>query len=226
MTWDLWGVSPLFAIGVWITGWVVALWYAHAYSNEGGIAAMAARVAVAALIFLPVAFAVLLVGGNTTSQSSSPSRTRGRPSLAGDCDALVPGSFCRLEWPGTPKRHVLLVGSGVEAQSWTDRVVAHPERGIVVVGQLSDGVSNSSVDESMLLGKLSDLPSILRQHVVDEVAICLPSHRWARGAWAVAVAREAGKAVSDPRAAARWQPCGYFNRPIPSRPSHDVGPRP
>ncbi len=199
-----WGVNPLVAAAAWAIGWVIALWYAEAYRNQGTLSATVARVAVASGMTLGAACVLLFLGGVATGFDPTLVALIVGQALLAITFRWALGPATRLDWPGTSKRYVVVVGTGAEAQAWVDRVTAHPELGVEIVARLSEDGRDLSGDGQMRIGGLRDLPEILRRHAVDEVAVCLPAHRWARGAWAVAIAREAGKAVSIPVPQTEW----------------------
>jgi len=80
---------------------------------------------------------------------------------------------------GHNTRYMLVVGTGIEAQRFADRVERHRELGLRVIGHLAldtpaDGTGSPMVGRRSILGTVDDIEMILHGRVVDEVAICLP----------------------------------------------------
>lgn len=96
---------------------------------------------------------------------------------------------------GRGVRNVLIAGSGPQAEQFVAWCAAHPDLGIKVVGYLDD---DRGLDSHRRLGMLEDLPRVLADTVVDEVAICLPLARWALIDWLAQVGEEQGKLVRIP----------------------------
>lgn len=93
-------------------------------------------------------------------------------------------------------RHVVVVGGGPAARRFVERVTAHPDVGLRVLGHLSD--VPGEVGDRPYLGRPEDIASVLALEVVDEVAICLPLWEWQRIEGIVAIAQEQGKVVHVP----------------------------
>jgi exopolysaccharide biosynthesis polyprenyl glycosylphosphotransferase len=76
---------------------------------------------------------------------------------------------------GHNTRHVLIVGSGTRAFHVLEEMQRHREWGIVVVGFLDeqDGPHDPRLP-ALRIHKLVELPSILKQQVIDEVIIACP----------------------------------------------------
>jgi exopolysaccharide biosynthesis polyprenyl glycosylphosphotransferase len=74
---------------------------------------------------------------------------------------------------GHDPRYMLVAGTGTLAQSFADRVERHPGLGIRIVGHLSTPSGEVSVTRPVL-GSVEQIEEILHDHVVDEVAVCLP----------------------------------------------------
>jgi exopolysaccharide biosynthesis polyprenyl glycosylphosphotransferase len=104
--------------------------------------------------------------------------------------------FATARSRGFNSRYVLVVGTGPAAQAFADRIEARAEMGLHVIGHLSGPeveetgasptvVSWAASDQPIptrvrpILGSLEDIEDVLHTHVVDEVAICLPSSQLA-----------------------------------------------
>ena len=72
---------------------------------------------------------------------------------------------------------VLIVGSGELAQSVADRISAHREFGLSIVGYASSDASRE-IDGLERLGSLSDVVDIVRGESIDHVFVALPSDRF------------------------------------------------
>jgi exopolysaccharide biosynthesis polyprenyl glycosylphosphotransferase len=78
---------------------------------------------------------------------------------------------------GHNARYVVVVGAGPRGQAFAEKLAEHPELGLRIAGYVDDEEFRLA-DGRSLLGRLEDLPAILHEHVVDEVAICLPFSQW------------------------------------------------
>ncbi len=96
---------------------------------------------------------------------------------------------------GRLQRQMLIIGAGPEAQSFADRVEAQSELGLLVMGHLSGPRERSRGVNRQVLGTIDDIESVLRGHVVDEVAICLSPTDWIYVEPATRVCEEEGKIV-------------------------------
>ena len=82
--------------------------------------------------------------------------------------------FGTLRTHGYNTQFMLVVGTGGLAQGFADRVENRPALGVRVVGHISiPGSADLSISRPVL-GSLGMINAIFRQHVIDEVAICLP----------------------------------------------------
>ncbi|MEX1156516.1 MAG: sugar transferase, partial [Chloroflexota bacterium] len=70
-------------------------------------------------------------------------------------------------------RYMLIVGSGPEARRFADRVERHRELGLRVLGFLSVAAGPSTIGHRPVLGTLEEIESVMHEHIVDEVGICL-----------------------------------------------------
>jgi exopolysaccharide biosynthesis polyprenyl glycosylphosphotransferase len=82
--------------------------------------------------------------------------------------------FGALRRRGFNTRYMLVVGTGVLAQNFADRVEGRPALGVRVVGHVSvPGVPEGIVSRPVL-GSLGMTKAIFHSRVIDEVAVCLP----------------------------------------------------
>ena len=95
-------------------------------------------------------------------------------------------------------RYMLVVGAGVDARRFADRVERHRELGVRVIGHLATHGSPLLAGKRPVLGSMDDIETVLHDRVVDEVAVCLPADDLH---WVEPVARlceEVGKIVRIP----------------------------
>ncbi|MBK6751566.1 MAG: sugar transferase [Pyrinomonadaceae bacterium] len=69
---------------------------------------------------------------------------------------------------GRNLRSVVVIGAGPRGRKLVDLIDEHPEIGYQFLGFIDD------LKGPGVIGKLSDIPKILAQNVIDEVIICLP----------------------------------------------------
>lgn len=112
--------------------------------------------------------------------------------------ALLRLGFRWLRERGYNARYVLIVGAGPGGQAFARRLVEHRELGLNVLGYVDDEAAFELPAGASLLGRLEDLPTILHEHVVDEVAICLPFSQWHLVDAIARIGEEEGKIVRVP----------------------------
>lgn len=104
---------------------------------------------------------------------------------------------------GRDTSYMLVVGIGSLAQEFADRVEAHHALGMRIIGHLSvpgEGDAETPAATSRpILGRIEDLNRIFREHVVDEVAVCLPSSASEYLDPIITIAADEGKTVRIPR---------------------------
>ncbi len=103
--------------------------------------------------------------------------------------------FRRLRRRDRALRHTLIVGSGEEAFRFLETLNGFPEIGVRVVGFVGPKLS---LDGLPRLGAISDLPTVLAKHVIDEVAICLPFRQWGQLDHLISECELQGKTVRIP----------------------------
>lgn len=107
---------------------------------------------------------------------------------------------------GRDLTRMIVVGTGPLAEEFANSVEGHPSLGIRVVGHLSEPfVDRRNGDDGKVqlsrpvLGSADDLPNVLRDRVIDEVAVCLPPSSANYVEPVVSVAAHQGKTVRIPR---------------------------
>jgi exopolysaccharide biosynthesis polyprenyl glycosylphosphotransferase len=106
--------------------------------------------------------------------------------------------FRRIRAKGMNGRFVLVVGAGPRAQAFAATMEAHRELGLRVIGMLDDDPAYAEGAKWPWLGKLAECERVLRDNVVDEVAIVLPFSQWQYTDGIAYIAEEAGKIVRVP----------------------------
>ncbi len=94
-------------------------------------------------------------------------------------------------------RRVLIVGAGPQGRWTLDRLRAHPEIGLRVVGFVDDR-SPERLGQRLgapYMGRIADLPEMLRSHVVDEVLVTLPFSTFGRLQRVMEACNQEGKNV-------------------------------
>jgi len=81
--------------------------------------------------------------------------------------------FVRLRRRGRNLRVALIVGSGPRAAHIVREIELHPEYGYIIVGFVDDPMPRPAVQLGYL-GRLRELPEVLRETRVDEVFVALP----------------------------------------------------
>ena len=83
--------------------------------------------------------------------------------------------FERARATGGDPRYMLVAGAGGLAQEFADRVESHPGLGLRIIGHLAAPEERVISVTRPVLGSIHEIEEILHSHVVDEVAVCLPS---------------------------------------------------
>ena len=112
--------------------------------------------------------------------------------------AILRLAFRHLRARGMNGRFVLVAGAGPRGQAFAATMESHRELGLRVIGFLDDEPAFAEGARWPWLGPLADLETVLRERVVDEVAICLPFSQWQYTDGIAHVAEEAGKIVRVP----------------------------
>ncbi len=112
--------------------------------------------------------------------------------------ALLRVLFRRARQRGLNRRFVLVVGAGPRGQKFASTLEAHRDLGLEIAGFLDDDRSFDLPRGWKYLGGLEDIEQVLREKVIDEVAICLPFSQWALVDAISRVAEDDGKIVRVP----------------------------
>lgn len=111
--------------------------------------------------------------------------------------AVLRGLFMVFRRMGHNTRNLVILGSAESATSFAQLVEDHSVLGVKVVGFLGDR-RPEGVPESMYWGPLHELPRVLRQEVVDEIAICVRPTEWRLVEEYARMAHQEGKLVRVP----------------------------
>lgn len=80
----------------------------------------------------------------------------------------------RMRRSGKNLKHVLLVGYGRAAESYINRLLAHPDWGYYIHGVLDDNTTpGTSYRGVEIIGSIADLPALLETNQYDEIVITL-----------------------------------------------------
>ncbi len=86
--------------------------------------------------------------------------------------ALVTGRTWWIARRPDAKR-VLIVGKGVPAHQTAKAILEDRNMPLVVVGFVDDGVSDKRIDGVRMLGKIGDIPEIVRRHQIDNILVAI-----------------------------------------------------
>jgi exopolysaccharide biosynthesis polyprenyl glycosylphosphotransferase len=76
-------------------------------------------------------------------------------------------------------RNVLVVGAGPVGIQLQEQVEQHPYMGLNIVGYLDDNV-NKTIEDKVILGRLTDIKSVIAAQDIDDVVIALPQRAYER----------------------------------------------
>ena len=91
-------------------------------------------------------------------------------------------------------RNLLILGTGPEAVRFAQTVHDHRVLGVEVVGYLGDRPPEGQ-PEDMYWGRIFELPHVLREEVVDEIAACVRPAEWSLVEEFVSLAHQEGEVV-------------------------------
>jgi exopolysaccharide biosynthesis polyprenyl glycosylphosphotransferase len=183
-------------------GWVAVLWSQGLYRLRQHLAFTAnIKAIVRALVLMSLLiFAVLFL--IKMPDVSRAFLLMALPSMALSAVVLRLGIQLLLETRrrrGHNLRNVLIVGAGPHALRFGRELESHPALGLRVIGYVNGEVHAPSLGWRFL-GPYSELPNILHDHVIDEVAICLDLAEWEVIGEMAELARAEGKIVRIPLA--------------------------
>jgi exopolysaccharide biosynthesis polyprenyl glycosylphosphotransferase len=110
---------------------------------------------------------------------------------------LLRGLFMYFRRRGFNTRNLVILGSGPAASAFARLVHDHSVLGVQVVGFLGDRAPDG-VPASMYWGPVHELPRVLREEVVDEIAVCVRPTEWRLVEEYARLAHQEGKLVRVP----------------------------
>jgi exopolysaccharide biosynthesis polyprenyl glycosylphosphotransferase len=197
------GTDPLipglaFAIA-WVTAsWLIGLYRLRANWTLSGdlrdVVRLGATVGSATIV------AIFVLNLDEVSRPLTVSLILGQMAITFVSRIAIRSVFGWFRVRGYNTRHLLVLGTGDTAKSFSKLVNRHPELGLDIVGYLRPHEHGTTVVEGPVLGGIDDLVRIFHERVVDEVAICLPVSDWEYIEPVTALCRDEGKAVRIPLA--------------------------
>lgn len=177
---ELWrqiGIDIRVGAGVWAVAWVVALWSLGLYRLRvrWRLLTEARDIARATLLVLAFTLSTLfLFHRDNVSRLFLVLLFVIQPLVTLVGRIVLRLAFSGLRRRGFNTRFMLVVGTGLLAQSFADRVEGRPALGIRVVGHLSIPGEAERLVSRPILGSLAMTRAIFHSQVIDEVALCLP----------------------------------------------------
>jgi len=90
--------------------------------------------------------------------------------------AAIRHSLRRLRRRGFNLRYVLVVGSGPLAESVISRIGARPDAGLRIIGVVADGAIGGTVAGMPVIGRYSEIKSVLAGQRVDQLILAFSRH--------------------------------------------------
>lgn len=106
-------------------------------------------------------------------------------------------AFMYMRRRGHNVRNLVILGTGPEATAFEQLVHEHSVLGIKVAGYLGDSAP-AGPTKAPLLGRMEELPRILHDQVVDEVAVCVSRGDWHLVEELAQLAHDQGKIIRVP----------------------------
>jgi exopolysaccharide biosynthesis polyprenyl glycosylphosphotransferase len=202
--WNRIFANPWAPAAVLTAGWLAVLWSQGLYSlaTRRSFRAQAVAMVKAFIVFVLATFAALYVMklpdvSRTYLLVLLPSMAVASLALRGLIDLVLIG----LQRMGRSSRHVLVVGSGANAVTYARELHANPSLGLRVIGFVNGDGQESSMGVPYL-GPITELPAVLHNNVVDEVAVCIDLADWQVVEGVIESCRAEGKVVRVPLAGA------------------------
>jgi exopolysaccharide biosynthesis polyprenyl glycosylphosphotransferase len=199
--WNAVGVHPLLVAAIYAGAWVLSLWIHGLYGMRAFISIrrelrdIVRAMAVLALVTLSALFVLRLPD---VSRLFLALLFVAQPILTLVSRLALRLLFAWARSRGMNARHMLVVGTGTEAQAFADRVERHRELGLRVVGHLAVSGEGAPEVSRPVIGTIERIEEILHGEVVDEVAICLPVTLWNLVEPISRICEEEGKVVRVP----------------------------
>jgi exopolysaccharide biosynthesis polyprenyl glycosylphosphotransferase len=111
--------------------------------------------------------------------------------------AVMRWVFMRARHRGYNVRNMLILGTGRDALEFSRLLSDHSFLGVRVVGYLGDSAPEDA-PPGLYLGPVGELPRVLRERVIDEVAVTLDQADWPELEELLLIAHEEGKLIRVP----------------------------
>ncbi|MGK2849513.1 MAG: sugar transferase [Candidatus Limnocylindrales bacterium] len=192
--------QPSFAVVMFVSAWVLTLWLHGAYRLRAHWSIVSeARVILNAIIWFALITLAFLYLAKTPDVSRSYMLVLLGVLLAAALVVrlAVRWTLERARLQGKNLRNLLVLGTGAQARSFAQKLSEHPELGLTIIGFMGDPADDLP-DRWSYLGPVDELPALIHNAVVDEVAICLVTEDWALIESIVALCETEGKIVRMP----------------------------
>ena len=201
--WDRAGLPVVAGMAVWGATWVLVLWLHGMYRlrTHWSARSEAAEMLRAMLLVAVVVFVALFAVNLPRVSRLFLIELFAAQLAVGIVSRLtIRQIFALARARGVITRNVLVAGTTDAAQSFADRIERHRELGLRVVGHLGRGRHRTSepVPRRPILGRLEDIETVLHEHVIDEVAVCLPLEDWPLVEAITKICADEGKIVRIP----------------------------
>jgi exopolysaccharide biosynthesis polyprenyl glycosylphosphotransferase len=179
--WQRIGIDPALFAALYAAGWLALLWLNGLYrlrshwSLRADVQALLRSTALLLIVTVLILFVLQLEG---VSRSILIGLFAAQAGVAIASRVVIRRLFAWLRGRGHSARYMLVAGANEQAQDFADRVERHPELGLRVIGHLRAADEDGGSVNRPVLGSLDDIEDVLHEHVVDEVAICLPVAAW------------------------------------------------
>lgn len=198
--WDRLGIDPLLAAVFYGLGWTALVGVQGIYRVRARYALRTeAGVLIRAGALLGVALVLFLFVNRVSNASrlltvSLPIATI---TVAFAARIVLRTGLSALRRKGRMTNFVLVVGAGPLAEEFADRLEQHEDLGLRVIGHLRVPTEKAQVSRPVL-GTLDTVERVLHEHVVDEVAVCLPVRAWKLAEPVTRLCASEGKIVRIP----------------------------
>ena len=199
--WDVVGIHPVLLAFLYSLAWVAVLWTQGLYGLRARLSVRHELVDILrAMIILALGTlsALFLVRLPDVSRLFLLLLFATQPVLTLAFRLALRLLFGSFRSRGLNARHMLVVGTGSEADAFADRIERHTDLGLRVIGHLSAPGEEAANVRRPVLGPVESIEDVLHREVVDEVAICLPVHAWNLVEPVSRLCEEEGKIVRVP----------------------------
>jgi exopolysaccharide biosynthesis polyprenyl glycosylphosphotransferase len=192
--------QPTFALALFVSAWVLTLWLHGAYRMRArwSITSEVRLILRAVMWFALLSFSFLYLAKMPDVSRAYVIVLLGAM-LVGTVGirALMRWSFERARRRGQNLRTLLVLGTGPQGRNFAAKLADHPELGLTIVGFLGDPTDELPA-QWPYLGSVEELPVLLENEVIDEVAICLVTDDWSLIESIATLCEAVGKIVRMP----------------------------